>query len=251
MQTSLFVTGASTGIGAALLSQVPETLGQAHTFSRTPSAGRWVAADLSGPGGWAVVCSTVERALDAERPSHAVFLHCAGTSVPVGRLTDLSVDEHAGAVLLNSASGPVLGQMFLAACSSRGIRATLVLVGSPAAGKDVPGMAHYCAGKDGMQHWARIAALEVPALAETRVITVVPYAVLTDVVRSIMTEDPAEVPLVNYFREVERAGEFAPPQLAAEQIWAAVESAPNGATVPVGALVIADRATASSAGNSP
>lgn len=247
MHTSLFVTGASTGIGAAILHQTPPSAGEAHTFSRTPTPGRWTAADLSEPQGWVRVRAAVEEALDTERPSHAIFVHCAGTSDPVGRLTDLAFEDHLGAYLLNAASGPVLGQMFLAACSSRGIKATLVLVGSPAAGKDVSGMAHYCAGKDAIHHWARIAALEVSD-GETRVITVVPYAVLTDVVRTIMAKDPSEVPLVEYFRQVEQAGEFASPEETAEQVWAAVESAANGAVVPVGALVVAGRSAAAPVG---
>ena len=162
-------------------------------------------------------------------------------------VADLAFEEHSGAILLNAASGPVLGQMFLGACSGRAIRATLVLVGSPAAGKDVPGMAHYCAGKDAMHHWARIAALEVSE-GDTRVVTVVPYAVLTDVVRNVMAKDPSEVPLVEYFRQVEQAGEFATPEETAEQIWATVESAPNGAVVPVGSLVVAHRAAAAAVG---
>ena len=39
-------------------------------------------------------------------------------------------------------------------------------------------------------------AMEQTPESGNRVITVVPYAVLTDVVRSVMTKDPAEVPLV-------------------------------------------------------
>jgi NAD(P)-dependent dehydrogenase (short-subunit alcohol dehydrogenase family) len=105
-------------------------------------------------------------------------------------------------------------------------------------------MAHYCAGKDGLQHWARIVAAELPPLAGDRVLTVVPFAVLTEIVRSVMTRDPAEVPLVDYFRQVEAAGEFASPEACAEHIWAAVEGAANGAVVPVGALVVAERAAA-------
>jgi short-subunit dehydrogenase len=246
VRTTLFITGASRGIGAAVLEHAPTGVARAHTFSRKPSRGSWTRADLSSPTGWTAVRDTVTRALDAERPDQAIFVHCAGTSDPIGRVDDLSEDEHAGAVLLNSGSGPVLGQAFLRACARRGITATLVLVGSPAGSKDVPRMAHYCSGKGAMQHWARIAAMEAASAESTRVITVVPYAVLTDVVRAIMGQDPDEVPLVDYFRQVEAAGEFATPETAAEQIWAAIESADNGAVVPVGALVVAERAAAAS-----
>jgi benzil reductase ((S)-benzoin forming) len=241
--TSLFVTGASSGIGAAFLGQVPAGIGEPHTFSRRPSTGHWTGADLGDAGQWPAVVAAIEAALDAEQPEHAVFFHCAGTSDPVGRVTDLDPGEYASVVVLNAASGMALGQAFLRACRERGIRATLVLCGSPAAGKDTTGLAHYCAGKDGLHHWGRIAAAEQDGTGN-RVITVVPYAVLTDVVRSVMTRNPDEVPLVHYFRQVEAAGEFATPETCAEHIWTAIEGAANGDVVPVGARVIADRAAA-------
>jgi len=107
-------------------------------------------------------------------------------------------------------------------------------------------MAQYCSGKDGMQHWGTIVAMEQTPESGNRIVTVVPYAVLTDVVRSVMTRDPNEVPLVNYFRQVEAANEFASPELCAEQIWNVIDTASNGAIVPVGAVWIAERAAAQS-----
>lgn len=240
MPTSLFVTGASSGIGAALLEAVPDGYGEPHTFSRRPSPGRWTGADLGDPGQWPAVTAAVEAALDAERPEHAVLLHVSGTTDPVGRAVDQDPAAYASVVVLNAAAGPVLGQAFLRACRARGVRATLVLVSSPAAHKDSPGLAQYCAGKGGLEHWGRIVALEVDGSGD-RVVTVVPYAVLTDIVRDVMTRDPDEVPLVGYFRAVEAAGEFATPQECAAHVWDAVASASNGDVVPVGALVIARR----------
>jgi benzil reductase ((S)-benzoin forming) len=240
---SLFVTGASSGIGAAFLDQVPPGIRTPHTFSRRAAGGRWTQADLGEAAQWPAVVAAFESALDADQPEHAIFFHCAGTSDPVGRVADLDPAEYASVVVLNAASGMALGQAFLRACRARDIRATLVLCGSPAAGKDTTGLAHYCAGKGGLHHWGRIAAAEQDG-TDNRVITVVPYAVLTEIVRSVMTRDPAEVPLVSYFRQVESAGEFASPATCAEHIWTAIEGAANGAVVPVGATVIAERAAA-------
>lgn len=246
MTTSLFITGASSGIGAAIFEAVPDGHAEPHTFSRRPCGGHWTRADLGDVRDWATVSAAVAAALDAERPEHAVLVHCAGTTDPVGRVVDLDPADHASVVVLNAASGPAVGQAFLRACRQRGVRATLVLVSSPAAHKDVPGMAHYCAGKDGMEHWGRIVAVELAGSAD-RLVTVVPYAVLTDVVRAVMTRDPDEVPLVSYFRQVEAAGEFATPAECAAHIWAAVDHAANGAVVPVGATIIAERAAAEAA----
>jgi short-subunit dehydrogenase len=246
MATSLFVTGASSGIGAAFLEHVPAEVNDPHTFSRRTSGGLWTEVDLGHPRQWPTVWSAVEQALDEEKPDHAIFFHCSGTGDPIGNVVDIDPAEYALVVTLNAASGPALGQQFLRACHQRGVRATLVLTSSPAAHKDVTGMAQYCASKDGMEHWGRIVAMEQPPESGTRVITVVPYAVLTEVTKSVMTRDPAEVPLVNYFRQVEAAGEFASPETCAEHIWTAIESAANGDVVPVGAVVIAERAASAS-----
>jgi benzil reductase ((S)-benzoin forming) len=244
MATSLFVTGASSGIGAAFIEQVPTDLLEPHTFSRRPAGGRWTQVDLGHQRQWETVVSAFTQALDAQQPDHAIFFHCSGGGDPVGRVVDLDPLEYGLVVTMNAASGIALGQAFLRACHLRGVRATLVLTSSPAADKDVPGMAHYCAAKDGMQHWGRIVAMEMTPESGNRVITVVPYAVLTEIVKSVMTKDPNEVPLVNYFRQVETAGEFASPETCARHIWTAIHEASNGAVVPVGALVIAERAAA-------
>lgn len=247
MTTSLFVSGASSGIGAAFLDRIPPGVAEPHTFSRRPSSGRWTASDLGDSRQWTSVIAAFEAALDAERPEHAIFFHCSGTGDPVGRVVDLDPAEYASVVVLNAASGMALGQAFLHACHQRGVRATLVLASSPAADRYVPFMAHYCAGKDGMQHWCQIVAAEQALQSGNRIITVVPYAVLTEAVRSVMRCDPDEVPLVSYFRQVEAAGEFASPETCADHIWLAIESAGNGDVVPVGAVVIAERAAAAAA----
>ena len=245
MSISLFVTGGSSGIGAAFLDKVPPGVNDPHTFSRRESEGRWTQADLGDPRQWPTVWDAVDAALDDEKPDHAFFFHCSGTGDPIGRVVDIDPREYASVVTLNAASGISLGQAFLRSCHQRSIKATLVLTSSPAAEKDVPGMAQYCAGKDGLQHWGTIVAIE-QAGTPNRVVTVVPYAVLTEVTRSIMTRDPNEVPLVNYFRQVEAAGEFASPETCADQIWAVIDTASNGDIVPVGAVIIAERAAAAS-----
>jgi benzil reductase ((S)-benzoin forming) len=244
MVTSLFVTGASSGIGAAFVEQVPPDILEPHTFSRRPAGGAWAQADLGDQRQWATVVQAFEQALDAERPEHAILFHCSGGSDPVGRVVDLDPLAYAQVIALNAAAGIALSQAFLHVCHLRGVRATVVLTGSPAADKDVPGMAHYCAGKNAMQHWARIVATELSAASGSRVITVVPYAVLTDIVKNVMTRDPDEVPLVSYLRQVEAAGEFASPDDCARQIWTAIETAANGDVVPVGAVALAERAAA-------
>jgi len=238
MTTALFVTGASSGIGAAMLDARPDHVTRAVTFSRSAAAGEWIKADLSDPQSWPAVGQATERLLQQDQPEHAIFFHCSGIMVPAAGLAEADPRQYLAAVLLNFASGPVLGQAFLTACTQRGIRATLLLCGSPAAHKVVPATSHYSAGKAALEQWGRCAAVEQSPQSGNRVITVVPYAVLTDMVRDVMAKDPARVPLANYFRQVEADDGFATAQTTAGHIWAAIDSARNGDVIPVGAVPI-------------
>lgn len=236
MTTTLFVTGASSGIGAAVLGQAPDSVEHIVTFSRSEARGEWIATDLTDPDSWALVGASVDRVLEHDRPDHAILFHCSGLMSPITALAEADPDEYLRTVLLNFASGPVLGQAFLRACASRGIRATLLLAGSPAAHKVLPATSHYSAGKVALEQWGLCAAVEQSSASGNRVITVVPYAVLTDMVRDVMKKDPDDVPIVNYFRQVEANDAFATPETTAQHIWSVIDTAENGAIVPVGAI---------------
>jgi benzil reductase ((S)-benzoin forming) len=238
MKTTLFVTGASSGIGAAVVASLPDYIGRTVTFSRTAAPGEWIKTDLSDPRSWQSVTDKIDSVLERDQPGHAIFFHCSGIMVPAAGLAEADPRQYLAAVLLNFASGPVLGQAFLTACTQRGIRATLLLCGSPAAHKVVPATSHYSGGKAALEQWGRCAAVEQSPQSGNRVITVVPYAVLTDMVRDVMEKDPAKVPLVNYFRQVEADDGFATAQTTAGHIWTVIDSARNGDVLPVGAVPI-------------
>lgn len=238
----LVVTGASSGIGAAFVAAVPASYSTVVTASRRPAPGVWVEADLADPASWPTVQAAVDTALDAAISGagldHAVLFHCSGTPEPLAMLVDADPVEYAAAVILDFASGPVLGQGFLRACKQRGVRATLVMCSSPAAQLVLPRQAHYCASKAGTEKWAAVAAAEIDELADgsgDRVLTVVPGATMTPMARIAMAQDPGVFPLSKLFHELEARGGFATAEDTAAQVWTAVTEAPNGALVPVGA----------------
>jgi len=234
--SALFVTGASSGIGAASVAAAPPEYDRVVTVSRREAERGWVAADLFDPASWPRVVAVIEQTLDAARTDHAVLLHCAGTADPIELLVDADPAAYARSVILDFASGPALGQAFLRACHARGVRATLVMCSSPAADKVIPRQAHYCASKAGMNTWAAVAAAEQPPGSADRVITVVPYATLTDMTRAAMAQDPAHFPMAQHFRDTEAAGGFASPADTAAQIWSAIDTAANADVVAVGAV---------------
>lgn len=221
MTTTMWITGASSGIGAAVAQLAVERVDDLISFSRRPATvGRWIAADLADPRGWALTVDEISRGLRSGT-EHAVLFHCSGTGEPASDVVDADPEEYRRSVLLNFAAGPAVGQGFLNACRAAGVRSTLVLCGSPAADKVPRGLAHYSAGKAGLHHWARCVAGELEG-SGSRVVTVVPYAVETALVHAILAEDPEEVPLSQYFRSVQENGAFATPGEAAEQIWTAL-----------------------------
>lgn len=144
----VWISGASSGIGAALAKSVPHPGARLYGISRRPPvAGEHIEADLAQPTAWPAVAKHFEAVLSRREARDAVFLHMSGIGAPAGPVTDADLEAYTQAVLLNSAAGQVLGKAFLTACRRSDTSATLVLCSSPAAAKTVPGVSHYGAGK--------------------------------------------------------------------------------------------------------
>ncbi|MGE0066827.1 MAG: SDR family NAD(P)-dependent oxidoreductase [Solirubrobacterales bacterium] len=239
MAGPIWITGASSGIGACLAQLAPEgsrTIG----ISRRPSAhGEHLAADLADPSSWELVRGEVESVLDAERPRAATFLHFAGATAPIGPAEAVDLDEYRASILLNSASGQILGAAFLSACAKRQIAATLVICSSPGARTAQEGLAPYCAGKAALEHWTRGAALSLGSgPAEARLFSVVPWGVDTAMVREAMEISSELLPLGARFRAAAAENRLADPLDVAREIWDLVHSGEvePGAAIDVGAV---------------
>jgi NAD(P)-dependent dehydrogenase (short-subunit alcohol dehydrogenase family) len=221
------ITGASSGIGAALTLSAPADVASLIGVARRPPPrGAHYAADLADPASWPPLLETIAVAV-AEGPDAAVLLHFAGTMEPLGRVDAVAP---AAALTLNAVAGPVLAGGFLQACAAASVPATVVLCSSPAASAPRPGAAHYSAGKAALEAWARAAVAE-----EARVLTVIPWGVDTPMVRSAMDAGP-ELPLGAVFRDRAARGELADPLGVAREIWALVDSDSPAAVTAVGAV---------------
>jgi len=233
-RVAVWISGASSGIGAALAGSVPFPRTRLFGISRRPpGAGEHVQADLAQPAIWPAVAAHFEEVLSRRQATRAVFLHMSGIGTPAGPVTDADPEAYTAAVLLNSASGQVLGQAFLTACRRSDTPATLVLCSSPAAAKTVPGISHYGAGKAALQFWAAAVATEVEGWAQ--VFSVVPFAVDTPMVRETISQ-PGLTPVAARLRAAADRGELASAETAAAQIWQLVLDGTHGEAVPVGAV---------------
>jgi benzil reductase ((S)-benzoin forming) len=234
----VWISGASSGIGAALARAAPPG-SRLIGISRRPSVrGESLTADLSRPESWSDVGRQFDRVLEEDLPDHAVLLHFAGVGTPLGPAAAADSRTYRDAVLVNSAAGQVLGSLFLAACHRLYIRPTVVMCSSPAAATARAGMTHYSAGKAALEQWARAAALEQASLSRPgAVFSVVPYGVDTPLLRQTMEAPAEEVPLGELFRAAAAEGRLADPDATALEIWQLVEQPPVPASaVPVGAV---------------
>jgi len=237
VSTLVVVTGASSGIGAAIAQTVPYDDARILAVSRRPGpAGEHVAADLSDPGSWPLVADRIRTAVAAPGVTSAALMHFAGVATPHGPAARAAWEEYTAAVLLNAASGPAIGQAFLAACADRGIHATVVMCSSPAAAFPMPGMSHYGAGKQALEHWTRaIAAEHAPTGA--CVFAVVPFAVDTPMVRAAMQQPPDVHPVAANLRAAADRGALAAADATAREIWRLVlDGDHEGEIIPVGAV---------------
>jgi benzil reductase ((S)-benzoin forming) len=238
MRQIVWITGASSGIGAALAATAPEAARVIGISRRPASVGESVRADLSEPAEWDRVSAVIAAVLEAARPEIPMLLHFAGAAEPMGPMRAADPEAYARAVLLNAASGQVLGARFISACAGLALSPTIVMCSSPAAALPRAGMTHYSAGKSALQQWARAAALEEEGRPHAAtVFSVVPYAVDTPLVRAAMTQPAEALPLAEVFRAAAARGGLADPSSTAREIWALVEAGVEpGAAVAVGAV---------------
>jgi benzil reductase ((S)-benzoin forming) len=218
--STIWISGASSGIGAALAQAVPERDARVVGIARRPPAvGEHLAADLSDPSDWDAVRAAFERTLAQGETQRAVFMHFAGDGHPHGHAAEAQSDTYIRSIMLNAASGLVLGQAFLALCRTHEVPATLVMCSSPGALAMHRGMAHYGAAKAALLHWTGVVRQEEP---ETVVLAVIPWAVDTPMLRDAVSQPVETNPLSGRLREDLARGEFATADQAAAEIWQAV-----------------------------
>jgi len=219
MTTAVWISGASSGIGAALARSVPYDDARVLGISRRrPAVGEHLAADLADVDSWTEVCQTFEAVLSDDPPQRAVLLHFSGNGAPHGPIVEADPHEYARSVILGAA-GQVLGQAFLRACRHHGVPAVAVICSSPGALEPHRGMAHYGAGKSALLYWTAVARAEQP---DSVILAVIPWATDTPMLREAM-EQPVETnPVSGMVRAAYDKGDVATPDAVAAEIWTSV-----------------------------
>lgn len=266
MTSLVWISGASAGIGAALAATVPFPEARVINLSRTAGTADQPRADptnpvlvgqvpaevsdrgvehfrvdLSDPAEWVRVERYFEEELAGFAGERVVFVHNAGTVVPIGPADAVDAEAYTRAVLLNSAAPQVLGRAFLRATAGLTCEKHLVMLSSGAATTAYAGWSAYNAGKAAVDHWVRTVGAEQSVRTSDgvgcRVVAVAPGVVDTAMQGEIRAVDAAAFPAVERFRELKESGSLVSPEQAARGIWSLFDrDLPNGSVLDLRTL---------------
>ena len=239
VDTLIWITGASAGLGAALAASTPYD--DAHVVSISRSAGpdgtEHLPADLSDPAAWSAVEAHLLARLADFGGSRVIFIHNAGTLEPIGFAGEVDSHAYRANALLNSAAGQVLGHAVLKAVAESGFagQVQIAMISSGAATNPYPGWSAYAAGKAALDHWVRTVGEEQRQRgSKVSVIAVAPGVVATAMQEQIRATDAADFPSVERFHDLHDEGALADPLTAARAVWSVlVLDLPNGTVTSV------------------
>jgi len=217
MQQLTIITGASSGIGAALATQAAAAGHTVATVSRRPGPGEHLAADLADPASWDEMADWMDDLIARNPWDRVVFIHNAATLEPVGFAGEVDHAGYTANVLLNAASPSVLGNRFIAAAEAAGVPAQLQIISSGAGKRPIVGWASYCAAKAAVDMWVRTAGLErVERNSQVTILSVGPGVVDTAMQAKIREQGTDAFPDVEQFRELKESGALRSPDEVAE-----------------------------------
>ncbi len=226
------VTGASSGIGEAVVSVARQAGARVATTSRRPAAGDdHLALDLTEAGQWPQLRAWLADLVtdDIER---ITLVHAAGTIAPIGFMGEVEPAELATAAVLNAVVPQVVGDAMIAAAGTR--PTTIVMITSGAATSAYAGLASYCAGKAAMDQWVRVVGGEQDQRdGDILVWAVAPGVVASDMQVQLRAADQADFPNTTRHRALLEDGALDEPGPVARRLWAlaTARAHPNGSVL--------------------
>ncbi len=216
----VWISGASSGIGKAMVETVPWDGARVIGISRREAPGtEHLPADLADPASWPAIGDSFRRELQGFDGDRVVFVHAAGTLDPIGYAGEVATDAYATNVVLNSAAPQVLGHLFLAAARDVSARRHLVMLTSGAATSVYEGWTSYGAAKAAIDQWVRDAGAEQATRGGVQVLAVAPGTVDTGMQEQLRTTDERSFPMRQKFLDLHAAGKLSDPAEVAASIW--------------------------------
>jgi benzil reductase ((S)-benzoin forming) len=217
----VFISGASSGIGAAMADRAVETGARVINISRRSRSGcEHFQADLSSPAGWSATAGLFEREMKGFDGARIVFVHSAGTLEPIGFAGEVPADAYERQVLINSAAPQVLGEAFVRASHGTAARCQFLVIGSGAASNLYPGWSAYGPGKAAANQWVRTVAAELDLRGSPcEVYSIAPGIVATAMQEHIRSVDAEAFPDVSTFIGLHEDGELRDASVVALELW--------------------------------
>jgi benzil reductase ((S)-benzoin forming) len=159
--TTIWISGASSGIGAGLARNHPFPGARVINLDVKPADGiETVLFDLTDPSTWHKVQDHFEQELRKPDARRVLFLHCAYAPIGKGVVGQVDPRDYERSLIANTA-----GSLAIAASFVRNIRpaheAGLMLMSSGAARTPLLGYSSYGSSKAAIEHWARIVQAEM------------------------------------------------------------------------------------------
>lgn len=230
--TLTVLTGASRGLGAAMARQLLRPGMALLTLSRRPDPGLDAAARSAGCAcsQWALDLAEPDAAVERLRaallaladapPARLVLLHNAAL-LPGPADMQAQPDEELRAALRLGLEAPLrLSAAALAASAGWGAQRQLLFVSSGLGRRAMAGSTAYCAVKAGLDHAARALALEHAQDPSTRIVSLAPGVIATDMQRQLRGADPARFAAQGRFDALHREGLLDTPEQAAAKVLA-------------------------------
>ncbi len=217
----VIVTGASRGIGSAIVNRLRQQRAAVVAVARTSAAAgsakagaphragvHPIAADIAGPGACADI---VRETLDTFGRLDAL-VNNAGILEPVSRIADADPEAWQYNLAVN-----LLGPFYLSRAAVPHLRAVggrIVNISSGAAVKAIQGWSAYCVAKAALTHFTRQLAAEEPTITSVALRPGVVDTAMQQLIRqagpSVMTPDKSA-----YFQELKDRGELLAPEIPA------------------------------------
>lgn len=231
------VTGASRGLGAALVAQLLAQGGQVFAIARDtgslPAHAQLMTldADLADSS---LLPLLMQRALAALGTADSITLiNNAGTVQPIAQVGAYPAGEAERAIALNLTAPLLLCDAFIAhSHHHHGLRRVLN-ISSGAAATPYAGWSVYCASKAGIDHFTRTLAVEQAATVNpVRAVSLYPGVIDTTMQSEIRAADVAQFPGKARFDALKADGQLSTPAAAASAIISYLHSSAFG-SVPV------------------
>ncbi len=243
MNTPLTIlTGASRGLGAAMAEQLLQRGHRVLAISRRPAdlpvppgshLEQW-ALDLADPAPVAARLETWLRELDCAALSAATLINNAGVVSELAPLSEVAAADLSRALRVGLEAPLLLSAAFLRATAAWQLPRKLLFISSGLGRRAMAGSASYCAAKAGLDHLARVIALEEATRPNgARVVSLAPGVIDTDMQVQLRNADPALFPERQFFVGLKTAGQLDSPAQAATKVLAYL-ARPDFGAQPVG-----------------